>query len=304
MRVEVTGSAGSVTVPALGAQRYDLNGLQLAAHFDAAADEAAVDQLAIDLGGPSLDVNARFSGLTRAGTLAADAKLTALPVDALARYWPAGAAASARSWLTSNLSRGKVSSADAHLVGAFARPLLAASTAPVSPPGTGQPTAAAFALTKLTGSVAFDGLTVRYLETMPPVTGVVGNGTFTADRWDLRVTTGALQQLRVGPATVTISKITSKEPTRIAITASVDGPLADALEVINAKPLEFPKEMGIVPSTVGGDMAAQVGFDFPLGGEIGLDNLGLDVAARLARVDLPHVIDGVVGGWGRPQDLG
>ena len=76
VQVELTGSAGSVTVPALGAQRYDLNGLHLAAHFDAAADEAVVDQLAIDLGGPSLDVNARLSGLTGAGTLTADAKLT------------------------------------------------------------------------------------------------------------------------------------------------------------------------------------------------------------------------------------
>ena len=152
--------------------------------------------------------------------------------------------------------------------------------------------------------MAFDGLTVRYLETMPPVTGVVGNGTFTADRWDLRVTAGVLRQLRVGPATVAISKITSKEPTRIAIAASVDGPLADALEVIDAKPLEFPKEMGIVPSTVGGDMAAQVGFDFPLGGEIGLDNLGLEVTARLGRVDAPPRDRGVVGGRGRSQDLG
>ena len=297
-RLELTGSAGAVTVPGLRAQRFDLDGVRLAARFDAAADEAIVEKLAVDLGGPSLNVSARLAGLSVAGTVAADATLTGLPVDALARYWPEGVAAGVRAWLTTNLSHGTVTRAAVHVGGALGGPLLA-SSAPAAPSSApGQQSAEPFLLTALNGSVGFERLTVRYLKTMPPVTEVSGDGTFTADGWDLRVNAGVLRKLRVGPATVVISGITSKAPTRIAIAATVDGPLADALEVIDAEPLGFAQEMGIVPSSAGGDVRAQVGFDFPVGDEIGLDNLGLEVSAQLDRVDLPRVIQGwsVTGG--------
>ncbi len=288
-QVTITGSGGTVAVPVLGPERFELSGVHLAARFDAAADEVVVEQVAVDLGGPSLSASARLAGLTRAGTLAADATLTGLPVDALGRYWPEAIASGPRAWLTSNLSRGRVTNAKLHLGATLGSPLLAAPTLPQA----GQPSSAPFALTELNGSVAFEGLSVRYLETMPLVTDVAGGGTFTADKWDLRVNAGVVRKLRVGPATVVISKITSKEPTRIAIAAKVEGPLADGLEVIDAEPLGFPTEMGIVPSSVAGDMRAQVGFDFPIGaGDIGLDNLGLDVSAQLERVDIPRVIQG------------
>ena len=294
-QVELTGAAGSITVPALGAPRFDLNGLHLTAHFDAAADKAVVDTLTLDLGGPSLRVDARLADLTRVPAVAVNVTLTGLPVDALARYWPETAAPGARAWLTSNLSRGRVTRADAHLRGALGGPLLASSAAP---PEAGQANTAPFALTDLGGSVVFEGLTVRYLPAMPPVTDVSGDGTFTADAWDLRVKAGKLRNLSVGPAAVAISKITGKEPTRIAISATANGPLADTLEVLDAEPLGFAHAMGIVPSSVGGDVGAQVGFDFPLGDEIGLDNLGLKVSAQLERVSFPHVIQGwsVAGG--------
>jgi hypothetical protein len=296
-RLELTASPGSVTIPKLSAQRFDLNGVQVEARFDAAADEAIVQKLAVQLGDASLNAKVHLEGLTGAGTVTADAALTGLPVDALGRYWPQGAASGARTWLTTNLSRGTVTIAKAHLRGALAGPLLGTNSAPLPVEGK-QQSSAPFTLTELNGSVAFRGLSVRYLETMPPVTDVAGDGTFTADEWDLHVDSGVLRKLRVRPASVTISRITGKEPTRIAIAATVDGPLADALEVLNAEPLGFPAEMGIVPFSVGGDMQAEVGFDFPLGGDIGLDNLGLDVSAGLQNVDIPHVIQGwsVTGG--------
>ena len=296
-RLDLSGSAGSVAGPGTRAQRWDLKGSRLAARFDAAADEARIEKLDVDFAGASLTASARLAGLTGPGILTADATLTGLPVDDLARYWPEGAAAGAREWLTTNLSRGTVDNAAVHLSGTFGTPLLPTSAAPAAAPGSGQPPPS-FVLKELNGSVAFTRLTVRYVPTMPAVTDVAGAGTFTADAWSLRVNSGVLRQLRVGPATVTISKITSKEPTRIAIAADVNGPLADALEVLDAEPLGFTKEMGIVPSSVAGDVRAHVGFDFPLAGEIGLDNLGLKVSAQLERVDVPHLIQSwsVAGG--------
>ena len=288
-QVDLGGAAGSITVAALGKQRFDLKALSLAAHFDAGADEALVDKLVLDLDGASLNLNARLAALTGSTTLTGGVTLTGLPVDALERYWPEIAAPGARTWLTSNLSHGQVTSADVHLGGELGGPLLASSAVPTE---TAQRNPAPFKLTDLGGSVTFEGLSVRYLSTLPPVTDVAGDGTFTADRWDLRVKAGKLRALRVAPATVAISNITSKEPTRIAISASTDGPLTDALEVLAAEPVGFPQEMGIVPSSVAGDVRAHVGFDFPLGADLGLDNLGLEVSARLAGVALPHVIQG------------
>jgi hypothetical protein len=292
-QLDLTGSAGSIAVPGTRAQRWDLKGLQLAARFDAAADEARIEKFDVDFGGPSLTASARLAGLTGPGTITADAALAGLAVDELARYWPEGAAAGAREWLTTNLSHGTVNNAAVHLSGAVGIPLPQNSSASASGPPP-----ASFVLKELNGSVAFTRLTVRYVPTMPVVTDVAGSGTFTADAWALRVNSGVLRGLRVGPATVTISKITSKEPTRIAIAADVDGPLADALEVLDAEPLGFAKEVGVVPSSVAGDVRTHVGFDFPLDGEIGLDNLGLKVSAQLERVDVPRLIQGwsVAGG--------
>jgi uncharacterized protein YhdP len=291
LHVDLRGSSGSVSIPSLRPQRIDFSGVRLAARFDAAADEAVVENLAVDLGAASLQANAHLTGLSgAAGTLVADATLSGLPVDALARYWPAAAAADARTWLTSNLSRGSVRQAKVHLRGTLGSSLLGASASPAAASHP-QQASAPFALSELNGSVAFERLTVRYLQPMPPVTEVSGGGTFTADAWDLHVDTGVVGNLRVGPAIVTISEITGTAPTRIAIAATVDGPLTDALQVLDSQPLTIPKDIGIDPSTVGGDVHAQVGFDFALGGDLGLADLGLDVSARLQGVRIPDAIE-------------
>ena len=136
------------------------------ARLDWASDGSlSLESLALDLGGPTVSASGRRE---TSGTLTATASLRRLPVADLGRYWPPTAAEGARTWLTSNLSVGRIDEATVRL------------TAVVPDGGDA-------ALKTLDGKVGFSGLTVRYLDTMPPATGVTGGGTFDVHAWRLDV---------------------------------------------------------------------------------------------------------------------
>jgi len=198
--------------------------------------------------------------------LEVDVTVARLPTGALVRYWPEDAAAGVRRWITSNITSGEVHEAAVRLRATL---------------GDGE--GRAFTVDAVTGRLAFDGLAVRYLESMPAVTGVAGRATFSGAAWDFRVARGALAGLELVRGTVGISETGTGGP-RIAIDAEVRGPLARALAVLDANPIGLGRTLGIAPTEISGSMTTHLRLAFPLGRTLRFEDLGLEASARLGDV--------------------
>src|SRR5262249_57204142 len=120
------------------------------------------------------------TGRVAGGATALQVSLGGLPTSVLERWWPADVAPATRRWVTANVSGGGVGSAHASIAGAIA--------------GERDPT---FTLGTWSGRFQFAGLEVRWLEGMPPMTGVAGIGTVSRDGWELHIARGDLEGLEL-----------------------------------------------------------------------------------------------------------
>lgn len=274
--VKLDGSAasGMIALPPPLDRQLPIERIDLEVSYDAAADTADLQHLEVDLGLPEVRVTGRWSGRD-AGALTVDAQVINLPASDLARYWPPAAAVEARTWVTTNITAGSVHDAAV---------TLRAALAPADPP--------AFTLHELTGRLAFTGLSVRYVDTMPVAAGVGGTATFSTKGFDFRVTSGRIAGVAVPSAKVVIAGLPDKVTT-IAIDAQARGTIRDALAIVDAEPLHYARKIGIDPRSVSGDMTGRVKLAFPLDGAPIPNDLGVGVAAQLRGAALPKA----VGDW-------
>jgi hypothetical protein len=235
-------------------------------------------QIGLSLGAGGTAIPIWFEGLYRpeAGTLALDVSSPGADTSAAFAAWPRTLAPDAHAWVTANLSSGRIGQSTLALTGHVVRD-----------------DGWKLTLDGLAATVGFEGLTVRYLDTMPAVAGVGGVAKFT--REDLTVTTtgGKLEALAVGPATVNVAW-PENAPNRIAIDARVNGPLASLLGVLDNEPVGLGRQIDVPARGVGGTAATHVRLAFPLVGRPALGKLGLHATAKLTDATVPYL----AGDWG------
>jgi hypothetical protein len=270
IEIDVTGGRGSLVLPEIPAGRVPVERLSLAATADVPAGSVHITQLALDLGGPIVDAHGAIRELGRAPTFDGEVEVRNVPTKALARYWPAGAAADVRAWVLANISGGVLRETRVRLHGVRA----ADGGTQVAP----------------SGSIRFEDLSVHLFGALPQVTGVAGTATLRDGRFEARVARGRLAGLEVTRATVDID--TGAKAPRAAIDGAVRGPFPAALTVLDAEPLGYARRLGIAPATAGGTLTGRLSLAVPLGGPITMSRLGLTASGQLRGVSLPRVLQG------------
>ena len=269
-RVEAATGAGAIAIPEFYREDLAVAGAQVRARFDRGADTIEVERLIVDLGGPVIRLSGRLTGLVGRGLVEADAVVDNMEADQLAHYWPEKLGRNARRWVTENISRGIVREARLKLTGEVK------DLSDIS-------------VRSIAGGLAYENLTVRYLAPMPPVRQVRGTATFSDSRFDLAITGGVLDNLRVGQSTVALTGL-DNDRERAAIEVVVGGPVKDALKLIDSKPLGYTTKIGIGLDGVAGDAAIRLRFDFPLITSLKIEQVAVSAAANLRGVAIPKVI--------------
>lgn len=249
----------------------------LAATYDPAAGRLDLDRITLDLGGPQLSATGTVDGL--GGNLLAgawprslDAALTVeaqnLPVDDFSRLWPERLAVDTRAWVTEHVHDGTVDSARMQL--GLHADLPAASAASVS-------------VDRLSGTLDYRNLTVAYFNPLPPVRGVDGKAAFDLAHIDFTPTAGHLAGVKVSGGDVRLYKLDTDDQ-QAAIDLKLAGPLRDALETLDAKPLGYARDLGINPAQVAGSFDAHVHFAFPLVHDLRFDQVAFGAEATLDKL--------------------
>lgn len=274
MVLGLSGREGRLVMPdhlpePLGFDSVDLHG-----RLDDDGQRLTIDRLALDLTGPAA-VNITGTAQQRGQEieLSLQTETTALPMADLHRHWPLGVETNTRDWMLENLADGTFDRTIFNLVG----------TAPVADPMAIKPT-------RLEGRFALSGFTVHYRRPLPPLTGVSAEATFDGNDFRINITEGKLLDMAAGPGTVHIAGLGTTGVDTIDIHASLTGPLASALTVLDHEPLGYASKVGLTPASVGGQAEAELHFAFPLIAKLTMEQVEMSGTARLTGVSVPDIV--------------
>ncbi len=251
--------------------------------YDAVAGRINLGTLALDLAPGTVSVAGTIDGL--GGDLLAgvrpkaiDATLAfeahGLKVDDFPRLWPERANPDTRLWATQHLRDGTVDDFAARLGLHLDLSPGAALQAQVS---------------HFDGTMKFSNLSVEYFRPLPPVKAVDGTATFSPTEINFTATTGTLGNIKATGGTARFYRLdTDDQWAQIAVTAQ--GPLTDALALLDTPPLYYARDIGIDPKTASGSFDAQLGFAFPLKRELPFDLVQYNATANLANVGVGAIM--------------
>ena len=249
VQFDLAAENGVIDLPQRGIGPLPIEALWLQGVLAADRAGVVVDRLKLACDGADLSGQGEVAWRGGKPTLQADLEAKNATVDHVARFWPKGEGREARSWVTENITAGTVPTARARLrfgPGELGRKPLPEHT--------------------LAGEFAFQDLTVRYVDTMPPLLGVSGSATFTGQRMDFTVASGHVGDLALEQGSVAITGIgiEGRDTTQLEVATRVAGPVAQALSLIEQPPLGFASKVGIAPEAASGHVVADLRIGMPL----------------------------------------
>ena len=287
-RADLSAGPGRVELPA----RFPEPVTVAAASLSAVADfpdggmEGRVDleRLTLDLGGPTVEAagwatlpKEGEAGLNPGGDLIVEAAATArdVPVDMLRRLWPLGVGKNAREWVTKNLSHGIVPEATATV--GLAGPL--DGSRPIK-------------RTHFDATIRGEDITVDYFHPLPVVTNAGVEATTDGKTFAIRTRGGRIDDVQLGDGSVLISGLDDGNEF-MEVQIPVRGPVRTILTVIDSPPLGYPSRLDIDPKRTQGTADAQLHIRFPLLVDLKVEDLNLEVAAKLRGVGIEKVAAGL-----------
>jgi uncharacterized protein YhdP len=263
---DLSGENGRIERPDLLSQPLPVDRLKVEGQAQPDLGEVVVDGFSLTSLGARLEGSGRLVRGNDGTGLSAELRAANVRAEDLDLFWPPELGEQARKWVLENISSGTVPSAEARLE--FAPGELSQRPVPES---------------SVQGRFEFDDAAVRYFETMPPLTGGDGSATFTGRRMDFVVTDGAVDQLSVreGSVVITGMGIKGRDTTQLEVRGKIDGPISQALALLERPPLRFASKLGIDPASTSGQARADLRIGMPLHRDLEPSELRVGAAAVL-----------------------
>lgn len=261
-----------------------IEGGELRATYAPEKSEVRLAGIRLDLGGGAeLTVEGAFGGVTpELLAAAADARphspvrgeltaaLSRVPVARLAELWPTNFSPGGRRWVLANVHEGMLDEASAQLV---VEADAANRTATVLNAG---------------GRLRYQDLAITYFKSLPPVRKVSGTAVFARNQLEFTPSGGVLKGIKVTGGSLRLTNLDERTEW-LTLDLSLSGPLQDALEVLDSKPLQFARAVGLDPAQVAGRADTQLRFRLPLLDDLKLDQVDYAVKSTLAGVGIANV---------------
>ena len=186
--------------------------------------------------------------------MALDLAASGVRAEDLPAFWPPDVGVAARKWVLANIRTGRAGEGKVRLdlrSGDFGPEPLRDDA--------------------VTGSFSFQGLSVRYVDGMPPIENASGKAAFDAGRMAFDVDGGTHGGvvlggvvLEGGSVTITGMGKPGRQATRLHVRADASGGVEQALALLDHPPLDVAQELGIAPSATAGRVTARIDVRMPL----------------------------------------
>jgi hypothetical protein len=276
---DLAGGAGTLTMANTFEAPLAIRSLALSANFDPESDRLTLAKAEVQFDGPRVQATGTIDGVHAGAGMSEDMrigiKVTAddVALAELPHYWPLKVKSNPRSWIANHVSDG------------VAR--LEAEVALTLPGGDPEATI----IDQFAGTVAGSGLTVHYLDPLPPVEAAAGTAHFTREEFAADFTAGHIQGLQIDGGTLRISGMHAPDQI-IDIDGKLHGPLSEAVALLNNPRLGYVKKLGIEPEGVGGTVAGTLTFNLPAKKGLTFDQVKIGVDADIADAAVKNVMLG------------
>lgn len=195
-----------------------------------------------------------------------------LLIDDLERYWPNAVFPKARDWVTTRVRSGVISQGNFR----------------VNVPH-GQFMTSIANDTTLEFTLDFTGASARYLSKMPKLVDASGSAHMSGNEVEVNI-----EAARIGNISLSEGKALIVGVRNLKKVASIGfvgmGQMTDILGVLDRKPYQFAKSIGLSPRTTSGLVAARVRFDFPLVDNLTVDEIQYAAAANIRDLSIPRIL--------------
>jgi hypothetical protein len=245
---DLSSGQGSFEAPGVNAPPYTFESLSIDGRLNRNPDQIQISSAAVDFG----STKATMAGVvTRVGAIAAvnaTVSVPSMPADDLKKFWPPGAASGARAWVTTNMRDGVYRDATASLTARI----------PIDGKDAGN-----VIVDSINGRMNVSGVTIDYLNPMPPLKNAVATATFSDSRFDFAVQGGNVGDLVLDDGTVNITGIGSQSD-NLALTAIIRGPVRSALDIVAHPRLNLLSKVGLKTEGAAGTHTTRLEIQLPL----------------------------------------
>ena len=221
---------------------FPLRGLKLTGRYFLDFDWMDIAKLSLELDGPTATLTGSVQEFGGDIEFEINGVINDLPFGRLTEFWPAQWAENPRNWIFANMAGGTFSEATVRLFGTYNE-------------------ANGVSVSAVNGDIAIDDTQVTYVEGLPPVVGVSGRAKYNAKRFDITVTGGTSNGLNVRRGTVVFAGLDAFDQFA-DIDVVVDGPLQNALSLIEMEPLKLASAAGVDPAAITGMSSTRLKLRF------------------------------------------
>jgi hypothetical protein len=277
------GGPGTIDLPERFPEPLPVASLALVGQLDSGRDSLRVQEFTLDLGGPLISAQARLTGLTayhvsKIGRLkvSGTARAVNLPVDRLPKLWPISQKGrdGARDWVVQNIDQGMVEKVEVKFDIAF--------------PGGNFDAAQILAFG---GTMKANNLGLHYFRPMPPIRGAKGTAAFDATKFTADFTGATVGRITAKTGHLAITGL-DKPDQIVAVEGDIDGPLRDALQLLDHAPLGYPSKMGLNPATAGGAVSTHLSLQLPARNHLKAGELKIAAHANIREGSLAKIFLG------------
>ena len=260
---EVSAGPATLRVPAHFPDGLPIALVQSRGRIVGPLDRVLIDNLLVDLGGPSAVVTAELDLRGERPRFEADMAVHDMPFDDLGQYWPPTFGRNARRWMLPNLRDGFYREVTATVVGTAA-----------------DRSFSALEIEAINGALVYEDLSVSYFDGMPPIRNLDGTATFDIDQLDLVIERGGETGLEVAGGEVHVVDIGGPDE-HVLIDLQIRGSLGAAIELIDHAPLHYARKLGIAPADLAGHCAIDLSVRVLLIDQAKLAAIDIRAGARL-----------------------
>ena len=147
-----------------------------------------------------------------------------------------------------------------------------------------------------------EGVTVKYSDTLMPVSDVIGAGTFENDTLTITGERGNIKDVKGRDITVKIADISVPGGGMAYIDLKANGPLSTVFAYISDKPISLNSDLGFKPAEVKGNIDFTLDLEFPTLKDLPKEKVIVKIDGIANNIYLPNIVRGLAL-QGGPYDL-